>query len=95
MEIDIQIISFIASFLFGSFYYIEFIMYNMIIKNKKIGSKLSIVVMLVINNIILFLSLMYRINNGYVHIYFIIMSTLGYVSSMLFCKKIVKLTRMY
>lgn len=93
MNIDIQILSFIVSFIFGICYYIEFLIYNFITKNKKIGSKLVTITILVINNIILYLSLMYKINNGYVHIYFIFMATFGYILSIYFCKNIVKFIR--
>ena len=89
MNSYIQLFSFLASFLYGMIFYLlsrfnYFILYN---KNNII--KFIVTLVFIIDIVILYVYMMYKINNGYFHIYFVALVVLGFVL-MYKCYKIFK-----
>ena len=94
MRLNIQIYSLIYSFLFGIFFYFILDIYNKLSNKLKIWIKIivSLIFSLFIS-IIYFIGLLY-INNGCLHVYFLVVIGLGSYFSMCFinfwfthCKK--------
>ena len=79
MNSFIQLLSFLVSFLYGMIFYLlsrfnYFILYN---KNNII--KFIVTLVFIIDIVILYVYMMYKINNGYFHIYFVALVVLGFV----------------
>lgn len=80
MTSKIQLLSFSISFLFGvCFYYLSIINFNLI-KDFKSYLKHIITCIYVFDIIIIYVIILYKLNNGYFHIYFLLMVILGYIS---------------
>ena len=79
MSVDIQIICIIVSFLYGIFIKICNLINSTLIKNnnKYINIIFNVIYMYIL--VILYIILIYKINKGIFHIYFIIMILLGYI----------------
>ncbi len=78
MSSGIQLISLSISFLYGIlFYYLSTLNFK-IINNLKNIIKNIITVIYVFDISIIYVILLYKINNGYFHIYFILILFLGY-----------------
>ncbi len=79
MSVDIQIICIIVSFLYGIFIKICNLINSTLIKNnnKYINIISNVIYMYIL--VILYIILIYKINKGIFHIYFIIMILLGYI----------------
>lgn len=78
MNVKIQILSMIISFLYGILIFVT----NKV--NRKLNSssfilKLLIDTLYVFIIVILYIIIMYKVNNGIFHIYFIILMLIGYV----------------
>lgn len=79
MELSIQIYSFVFSFLFGGCLYLLLDAFNKIIKNTKIIIQIfSSFIFIMVLACIYFLGLLF-INDGVVHIYFLLCILVGYV----------------
>jgi hypothetical protein len=79
MSSGIQLISLSISFLYGIiFYYLSIINFK-VINNLKNIIKNIITIIYVFDISIIYVILVYKINNGYFHIYFILMVILGYI----------------
>ncbi len=86
----IQLKSLIFSFIFGIFFSIfTCINYNNL-NNKNNLFKIAFTIIFVIDNILLYLLLLIKVNGGYVHIYFIFCVILGYLFAQ---KKIIMLIK--
>lgn len=82
MELKLQIYSLLFSFAFGIFFNLIMLIVNKLkksLKNSKI-TNLFLICIIVINSLVYFLILK-TINEGIVHIYFIIMIIIGYFVS--------------
>lgn len=78
MTSNIQLISLSISFLFGIlFYYLSLFNFK-IINNLKRYIKHILTSIYVLDITIIYVIILYKINNGYFHIYFIFMVILGY-----------------
>ena len=78
MNSNIQLLSLFVSFLFGIiFYYITCINFKLI-NNLKKYLKHIITIIYVFDMTIIYILIIYNINKGYFHIYFISMVFLGY-----------------
>lgn len=78
MDIKLQLITFLFSFVFGFlFYYLSLINYRLI-NNKKRITKLILCTIFVTDMDFIYLFFLYRINNGIFHIYFFITIVGGY-----------------
>jgi len=79
IKLNIQLYSLIFSFIFGIFFYFLLDVFSKITKKCKLWLKIiaSLIFVLIIS-IIYFAGLLY-INNGYLHIYFLILIAIGYL----------------
>ena len=81
MNIKIQILSLIYSFFMGFILYLLSILNYHIVINKKNIWKYILTILLVIDFVLIYLVGIYYINNGIVHIYFIIMVIIAFLAS--------------
>lgn len=78
MDNKLQIITFIFSFIYGfSFFYLEELNYLINKKNKCFIKYLNNT-LFILNMVLIYVIINYKINNGYFHIYFLITIVLGY-----------------
>lgn len=79
MGLSIQIYSFGYSFLYGVLFYVLLELFNKItFDGKKIWKVIYSLIFIMGLSLLYFLGLMY-INNGYLHIYFLLMILVGYI----------------
>ena len=88
MNSTIQLISFLVSFIYGILFYLLTRFNKYIIENRRIVFRFIITLIFIIDIAILYIYIMYRINNGYFHIYFIFTVILGFVVTHVFYRKI-------
>ncbi len=93
MDIQVQILCFIVSFIYGVFYNLISKLNYKIIENKNVFLKIVITSIFIFNSIILYLIILYKINFAIYHIYFLFILILGYIFSSRMCKYIVKLKK--
>ena len=94
IELNIQIKSLLFSFSFGFILYFIIDVFNKIVtKFKMVGKIIATLLFTLLLAVLFFIGLVY-INNGYLHIYFIVLIIVGYMISKLFshylfthCKK--------
>jgi hypothetical protein len=89
----IQVLTFVFSFIYGILFFFlnEFVKY--ILVNKSIFTKFLINIIFVIDIVLLYVYIMFNINHGNYHIYYIIVLVLGWLSAKKIinkCKIIVK-----
>lgn len=90
MDVKLQILSFLISFIYGCFYYLSS-KYNLkLIYGKNILFRILITIIFVLNNVLIYLILLYKINTGRFHIYFLISLILGYIFCSFVCKNVIK-----
>lgn len=82
-----QIISFIVSFLYGFIFFLLTKVNFYLIEQLKNIIKNIITVVFVLDMIFLYILILYKINGGYFHIYFIVTVVFGYIISFVFYKK--------
>lgn len=88
MTLKVQIISLIVSFLYGIFFSILLkINYKIIYNEKKLIKIIGTFIFIIFNSLLYFLILM-KINNGIVHIYLILVLSLGFILEGYMCKVI-------
>ncbi len=88
MNSTIQLISFLVSFIYGILFYLLTRFNKYIIENRRIVFRFIITLIFIIDIAILYIYIMYRINHGYFHIYFIFTVILGFVVTHVFYRKI-------
>lgn len=82
MDYKIQILSLIYSFLYGVFfYYLSLLNDKILIKNKILN--IILLILFIIINSLLYITILYKINFGIFHVYFLIMLALGYYTGCL------------
>ena len=81
MNSYIQLLCLILSFIFGILIYYANIFNNNVLKRKNIIIKLMLSVLYLFNMSLLYVVLLYKLNDGVLHIYFVLLILLGY----LFC----------
>ena len=79
MNYKIQLLSFFVSFLYGIFFFIVNKLNKKIIKSQKTLFQYISSILFVLNIVLLYIIIIYKINNGIFHIYFIITLILGFV----------------
>lgn len=91
MNSYLQLLIIVISFLYGTLFYL-LARYNMLII-KKLSTFLKYVIsfVFVIDMVIIYIYLIYHINRGMFHIYFLVMIFLGYVTMNYLYKYLVKL----
>lgn len=86
IELNVQLLTFFVSFLYGFWLYIVLeVSYKFLTSSSLMVAVISSFLFVVCNTFLYFIILLY-VNNGYVHIYFLICIFLGY----LLCKVIYK-----
>ena len=82
MNSYIQVISFLISFIYGIIFYLftRFNKYMLINKNNVI--KLLVTLVFVIDMVILYIYIMYKVNFGMIHPYFVAVVLVGYIFMM-------------
>ena len=78
MSLQIQIYSLIFSFCFGIFFEILLSFNERFIYSSNLFVKVSSSVLFILFNVILYFIILIKINNGILHIYFLICILLGY-----------------
>ena len=91
MSLDIQIYSFVFSFVFGIFFYIVLGLFSKFIYSKKLFIKIVSSFIFSIGLSLLYFYILLKINNGYLHLYFFLMILLGYIISHFFSVKFFKI----
>lgn len=79
MNSFVQIVSFGVSLIYGMSFYLLTKFNYFIVEKKNNFLKFIVTFVFIIDMVILYVYLMYKINNGYFHIYFIIVVVLGFI----------------
>ena len=87
MTSNMQLISFIISFIFGIIFYFLTIFNFKIISSLKRYLQHIITFIYVLDMIIIYIIIFYQLNKGYFHIYFIAMVMIGFFLGLLIDKK--------
>lgn len=88
MILSIQIYSLLFSFLFGMLFYILLeINYKFLYSDKLLLKVLYTFIFVIFNTLLYFICLK-KINNGIIHIYFLLLILLGYLLSKVLLKKV-------
>lgn len=88
MNSNMQLLSFLLSFLFGICFYLVTILNFKLIQNFKRYIQHLLTFIYVIDMVIIYIIVIYNLNKGYFHIYFITMVFLGFFSGFLIYKKL-------
>ena len=95
MDYKIQLISLLVSFLFGvAFYFTSLLNYKIIKKYNNIF-KYLITFVYMLNIAIIYICLLFKINNGNVHLYFILMVLCGFIFGLKIKKALIKNVKLY
>lgn len=87
MNSKLQLISFLVSFIYGIIFYLLTNINFKLIMNFKLITKHIITFIYVLDMIIIYLIIFYHLNNGYFHIYFILMVFIGFFTGYILYKK--------
>ena len=79
MILEIQIKSFIYSFLFGCVFYFLLDIFNRVTQKGNIFLKIVGAVLFTVSSSLLYFLILLHVNNGYVHVYFLISILVGYI----------------
>ena len=79
MYYKLQLHSFLFSFIFGIFFFITSYFNNKLIKNKKAIFKYIITFLYIVNIVLIYILLLYKINYGVFHIYFLMTVLVGFI----------------
>ncbi len=90
MTSKIQIIILTISFLYGFIFYYLFKLNSKIINNQKIIYRSLTTMLFMFNIVLLYIIIIYKINNGSFHLYFLLMIILGFIININFTKKLQK-----
>lgn len=86
MNSYLQLLTIIISFLYGIIFLLLTIFNKKIIYNLKSYIKYIISIIFVIDIVLVYIILLYKLNKGYFHIYFILSLFIGYIAAYLFYK---------
>ena len=78
MNSYVQVFSFLVSFIYGVLFYLFARFNRFMISNKNNAIKLIVTFVFVIDMVILYIYLMYKINFGIIHPYFVMVVVLGF-----------------
>ncbi len=82
MDAKTQIIVLLTSYLYGFFFFYLANLNNYIIKKQKRIYRSIITIMFMVNIVLLYIIIIFKINNGNFHPYFFIMLTLGFFTGL-------------
>lgn len=86
----VQLFTLSVSYLFSFLFYYLYKLNYIIIKNKKRFYQSLITILFMYNIVLIYIILIYKINNGIFHIYFFIMIILGFITNIKVTKKMLK-----
>ena len=90
MNAHLQLLSLGASFLYGFiFCYLIKLNYKLIKNQKKFYQSL-ITILFMYNIVLIYIIIIFKLNNGIFHLYFFIMITLGFLSNLKLTQKMLK-----
>ncbi len=95
MDINIQIVCMIFSYLYGVLYYFLIIFNKYITANISLLLKIITNIIFSLNTVILYLIILYKLNYGVLHFYFFILIIIGFISGIHICKYIVNKKNKY
>ena len=87
MNAEIQLITLAVSYLYGFFFYYLYKINYQIIKKKKRFYQSLITILFMYNIVLIYIIIIFKINNGMFHLYFFIMISLGFYSNIKLTKK--------
>lgn len=90
MNYKLQLLSFVVSFLFGIFFYFSSLLNYKIIKNHPIFLQYFVTFIYILVISLVYVLIMYKVNYGVIHIYFIGVLLLGFICGCVYCKKLKK-----
>ena len=79
MKLDIQIYSFVSSFLFGCMLFFLLDIFNRLMCKVKVVLKIIFSFLFVMFLALVYFLMLLFINNGVVHVYFLLMILVGYI----------------
>ena len=79
MELSVQIYSFVSSFLFGCCFYFLLDIFNKIVSKLKLVLKIIFSFIFIMLMASLYFIVLLFVNNGVVHIYFLLSILVGYI----------------
>ncbi len=89
MSAKLQLITFVISFLYGILFYFLTILNFKLINNLKVYLKHIITFVYVIDMAIIYIIILYHLNKGYFHIYFILTVFLGFIVGAILKSKLI------
>ncbi len=93
MDYKVQIVSFIFSFIFGMFFYFTSLINYKFIKKYSKCLKYIISIIYIIDITLIYILMMYKINYGVIHVYFIIVLFIGFYLASIYSKKLRKICK--
>lgn len=95
MDYKLQLLSLLVSFIYGIFFYFTSVLNFRIIKKCHKIFKYIITFIYMLDISILYVSIMYKVNNGYIHGYFLIMLLCGFIIGYRLLKVLKKNVKFY
>ena len=95
MDYKIQLLSLLISFIFGIAFYFTTLLNYKIIKKYNNVYKYIITFVYMLNVAIIYICILFKINNGNVHPYFILLVLLGFVFGLKIKKTLTKNVKLY
>ena len=86
MRANIQLLTLSISFLYGFIFYYLFKINYIIIKHKKRFYQSLITILFMYNIVLIYIIIIFKINNGIFHLYFFIMIILGFYTNIILTK---------
>lgn len=93
MSSYVQVLSFLISFIYGICFYLFTRFNKFMLSNKNNVIKLLVSLVFVIDMVILYIYIMYKINYGMIHPYFVAVVFFGYIVMMFMYDKCVSLLK--
>ena len=90
MALTMQLISLLVSFVYGFFFCFTLNLNSRFIYSSNLFIRIVISFLFVLFHSLLYFLILMRINNGYIHIYFLLCIILGYLMCKVVYKKFVK-----
>ncbi len=88
MDYKVQIVSFIFSFIFGGFFYYTSLLNYKLIKHMTKFWKYFVSIIYIVDVTLLYVLIMFKINYGVIHVYFLLTLFLGFIIASFFNKKL-------
>ena len=95
MNHKIQLLSLLVSFIYGIFFFFTSLLNYKIIKKYKKTFKYIITFLYMLNIAIIYICLMFKVNNGNVHPYFILLVLCGFILGFKIKKVLIKNVKFY